>query len=85
MLPRFQLEGIYLAGGGSRNPLIVGGLEERLKPVAVRSFSELGFDEAAKEAACFALLGHECVLGTPNNVPSATGAAHPAVLGRISF
>lgn len=85
ILPRFELEAVFLAGGGSRNPLIVKGLQRRLSPVPVRSFSELGFDEAAKEAACFALLGHECVMGTPQNVPSATGAKHPALLGKIVF
>ncbi|MFL5319102.1 MAG: anhydro-N-acetylmuramic acid kinase [Myxococcaceae bacterium] len=85
ILPSRSLEAVYVAGGGSRNPTLMQGLTERLAPVPVRSFSELGFPEAAKEAACFALLGHECVMGTPQNVPSATGARHPAVLGKIVF
>lgn len=85
ILPKFELEALFLAGGGSRNPMIVEGLEQRMAPLSMRSFSELGFDEAAKEAACFALLGHECVMGTPQNVPSATGAKHSALLGKIVF
>lgn len=85
MLPKFELEALFVAGGGSRNPMIMEGLVQRLAPLPVRSFSELGFDEAAKEAACFAVLGHECVMGTPQNVPSATGAKHSALLGKIVF
>jgi len=29
------------------------------------------------------MLGHETMLGHPSNVPSATGAAHPVILGKI--
>lgn len=85
VLPTRTLEGVYVAGGGSRNPTLMAGLSQRLAPIPVRNFSELGFAEEAKEAACFALLGHECVMGTPQNVPSATGARHRAVLGKIVF
>jgi anhydro-N-acetylmuramic acid kinase len=39
----------------------------------------------AKEAVAFAILGSECVSGQPANVPSVTGARHPAVLGKINL
>lgn len=83
VLPRHPLQAVYVSGGGSRNPVLMEGLARALAPVPVRPFTELGLPEAAKEAACFALLGHECVMGTPNNVPAATGARRPVVLGRI--
>ncbi|MBX5481186.1 MAG: anhydro-N-acetylmuramic acid kinase [Myxococcaceae bacterium] len=84
VLPRFpSLEGVYLSGGGSRNPNLVQGLTRRLAPVPVRPLSVLGFPEEAKEAACFALLASECLSGTAQNVPSATGARHPVVMGKM--
>jgi anhydro-N-acetylmuramic acid kinase len=83
LIPRFSLEGVYLSGGGSRNPMIVDGLTRRLAPVPVRPLSTLGFPEEAKEAACFALLASECLSGTPQNVPSATGARRAVVMGKV--
>ncbi|HZA52388.1 MAG TPA: anhydro-N-acetylmuramic acid kinase [Myxococcaceae bacterium] len=84
VLPRFgALEGIYLSGGGSRNPTLVEGLRRRLASIPVEMLDRLGFPEAAKEAACFALLASECLAGTPQNVPSATGASRPVLMGKM--
>lgn len=82
--PRFpNLEGVYLSGGGTRNPNLFAGLRHRLAPTRVESLSVLGFPEAAKEAACFALLASECLSGTAQNVPSATGATRAVVMGKM--
>ncbi len=83
VFPRGPLEGVYVSGGGSRNPTLMQGLAKRLGGVKVTCLDELGFPEGAKEAACFALLASECLSGTPANVPSATGAVRPVVLGKI--
>jgi anhydro-N-acetylmuramic acid kinase len=37
----------------------------------------------ALEAVIFAALARLTVLNVPNNIPSATGAGHPVVLGKI--
>jgi anhydro-N-acetylmuramic acid kinase len=83
VLPRHDLEAVFVSGGGSRNPFIARGLEARLHPVPVRSLDVLGFPEGAKEAACFALLASEFLWSTPQNIPSATGAKHPVILGKL--
>ncbi len=44
---------------------------------------ELGLDADAKEAVSFALLAAATIRGRTNNVPSATGATRPVVLGKI--
>jgi anhydro-N-acetylmuramic acid kinase len=83
IFPRRSLEGIYVSGGGSRNPNLMRGLKERLASVPVKPLAALGFPEEAKEAACFALLASEFLSGTPQNVPSATGAKRRVVLGKL--
>jgi len=49
----------------------------------VRTTDEWGIASRAKEAVAFAILANETVAGNPSNVPSATGAAHPVVLGKL--
>lgn len=85
VLPRFgTLEAVYVSGGGSRNPALMDRFIERLAPLPVRTLDMLGFPEGAKEAACFALLAAEHMVGTPANVPSATGARRRVVLGKLT-
>jgi anhydro-N-acetylmuramic acid kinase len=61
-------------------------LREGLEPlgVKVRSTDEFGIPTQAKEAVAFALLAWLTWHGLPGNVPSATGAARPAILGRVT-
>ncbi len=83
-MPRFHLEAVYVSGGGTRNPVLMERLRNRLAPLAVRPLEVLGLPEAAKEAVCFALLASEHLCGTPANVPSATGARRRVVLGKLT-
>ena len=53
--------------------------------VAVLKSSELGVPEDAKEAFAFAILAYETFHQRPANLPSATGARGPAILGKISY
>jgi anhydro-N-acetylmuramic acid kinase len=76
---------VLLSGGGARNPALVDAIRAacaaRGVPAAVRLFDEAFFDAEAKEAVAFALLGYLHLHGRPGNVPSATGARGPRVLG----
>jgi len=81
--PRGPLDEVLLCGGGCYNPTLRRMLKERLPGVALRPLEELGLSSRAKEAVAFAILAHETILGRPNNVPAATGARHPVVLGKI--
>jgi anhydro-N-acetylmuramic acid kinase len=53
--------------------------------IEVLPSSELGVPEDAKESFAFALMAHETFHQRPSNVPSATGAHRPAILGKISY
>ena len=75
---------LVVGGGGSRNPTLMGFLKQLL-PMPVLTNEDLGYDSDAKEAVAFAILANECIHGVCNNVPSATGARHPVVMGKVSL
>jgi len=76
---------VVLAGGGRRHPGIVAAVRDLLGgPGRVRLFDELFFDGDAKEAVAFALLAYLTLHGQPGNLPAATGAAGPRVLGSVT-
>lgn len=73
---------VFLSGGGAKNPVLVKAITEAVAPRAVLDFDRTFFDGEAKEAVAFALLGYLHLAGRPGNVPTATGAAGPRVLGK---
>jgi anhydro-N-acetylmuramic acid kinase len=75
-----SIDEAYVSGGGSRNPVVMEGLRAKLH-VPIRDYSALGFPGEAKEALLVALLTNEHIMGTPCNLPSATGAQRRVVLG----
>ncbi len=76
---------LVVGGGGSRNPTLLGFLQEALPDCKVQTQEDLGLDSDAKEAVAFAILANEALFGIHNNAPSATGAQHPVVMGRINL
>ena len=80
-----DLELVRFSGGGCRNPTLMTCIGERLARAGLRAepLDETWID--AKEAVGFALLADRTVRGLPGNVPSATGAANPVVLGTVSM
>ena len=76
---------LVVAGGGSRNPTLLRFLQEALPETLVQVQEDLGLDSDAKEAVAFAILANEALFGVCNNAPSATGARHGVVMGRINL
>jgi anhydro-N-acetylmuramic acid kinase len=76
-----------VSGGGACNPTLMAMLANELRPLGlqIRSSDEFGLPSEAKEAAAFALLAFQTWNRKPSNVPSATGAKRPAILGKISY
>lgn len=74
---------MVLAGGGAHNRTLVRMLRRELEAVKIRTTDEFGIDVDAREAVAFAILAWATIQGTASNVPSATGAAEPVVLGKI--
>lgn len=78
-----RIEEVLVSGGGARNATLMAALGETLAPASVRSLEAVGMDPDAKEAVAFAILANETLFGRPGNLPAATGAAGPRVLGKI--
>ncbi len=75
---------VVISGGGARNPALVELLAARVRPRPVVLFDQLFFDGDAKEAVAFAFLGALTLGGQPGNLPAATGARGPRLLGHIT-
>jgi anhydro-N-acetylmuramic acid kinase len=78
----------YIAsGGGVENRTLMRMISEEVQPLGfhVLTSDELGIPGQAKEAVAFALLAYRTWNRQPGNIPSATGASRPVVLGKISF
>lgn len=84
VLPRSKVREMLVSGGGVHNDTLMRRLREELEELAVEPLEAAGFSSDAKEALAFALLARETVFGRPGNIPEATGARHPAVLGVVT-
>src|SRR5437879_4290392 len=85
VLPKTRIHQLIVSGGGAYNPLILAQLSAALPGIEVLPSSRLGLPEDPKEAFPFALLAYESFHQRPANLPSATGARGPAILGKISY
>jgi anhydro-N-acetylmuramic acid kinase len=75
---------VLVSGGGAKNTTLVKMIADEVAPMRVRRFDEVFFDGEAKEAVAFALLAYLHVQGEAGNVPRATGAKEPRVLGKLT-
>jgi anhydro-N-acetylmuramic acid kinase len=78
-----HLDEVLVSGGGARNPILMAALAETLGPARVVSLAEVGLDPDAKEAVAFAVLANQTLHALPGNLPGATGALGPRILGKI--
>ena len=78
---------VLVSGGGARNATLLAQLRDRLAPLhcTVTTTDTTGLPAEAKEAAAFALLAYQTWHRRPGNIPSATGATRPAILGQITY
>lgn len=86
VLRKVPIEEVLLCGGGVHNRYLYDRLTERLGALGidVDTTDSEGVDPDAVEAVAFAVLAYETLLGRPGNVPRATGAREPRVLGVIA-
>ena len=100
VLPRTQSAALDLvvSGGGAHNATLLSAtvlavlgdhsrasIETGVRTIRTITSDALGLPSEAKEAAAFALLAYQTWHRRPGNVPSATGAKRPALLGQITY
>jgi len=78
----FRPDEVLLCGGGARNPELRRRIVQRLAGIPVRLLDETGWNGDAREAAAFALLARQHVLGIPVDLGWATGARGSRMLGK---
>lgn len=83
ILPKVKIHDLIVSGGGAQNPLLMAELAALLPGVEILPSSHFGIPGEGKEAFAFAILAYEAFHGRPNNLPSATGAKHAAILGKM--
>jgi anhydro-N-acetylmuramic acid kinase len=74
---------IYLCGGGAHNQALVRGMNAALPQCSIQLTDTLGIGADWLEAIAFAWLAQQTMQGKSANLPEATGASHPCILGAI--
>ena len=74
---------VYLCGGGAHNLALLKRLASLLDNCAVKTTNDIGMDGDFLEAIAFAWLAQMAMYGKPANLPLATGAIHPCILGAV--
>jgi anhydro-N-acetylmuramic acid kinase len=85
VLPKASIGQLVVSGGGARNLYLMDRLQAALPQLEVFQSDALGVPTAAKEAMGFAILANETFHLQAGNVPSATGAHHPVILGKVVY
>ncbi len=84
---------LLVAGGGAKNPALFAAIKSEVERAARQSnsrvpaivpFEDFYFDGEAKEAVAFAFLGWLHLQRRAGNVPNATGARGPRILGSFT-
>lgn len=82
--PQSGLDEVIVSGGGALNPVLMKAIGDGVAPVRVVRAEDYGVSSDGKEAIAFAVLAYETVRGRAANVPRATGASQPVLLGCIT-
>jgi anhydro-N-acetylmuramic acid kinase len=85
VLPLMRIEEVFVSGGGAHNKTLLRMMADLLPEQRINTSDALGISGDAKEAVAFAIFANNLIHGIPNNLPSATGADKPVIMGKLAF
>ncbi|PYI57143.1 anhydro-N-acetylmuramic acid kinase [Paenibacillus flagellatus] len=85
VLPAAPAQEVIVSGGGAHNKTLLAMLGDLLPELTVTTSDALGISSDAKEAVAFAVFANNFLFGIPNNLPSATGAPVPTIMGKLAL
>jgi anhydro-N-acetylmuramic acid kinase len=85
IMPLGPVDQVVVTGGGGKNPTLLAMLKAELQPMNVIRAEDLSVSGEALEAIAFVILAYEFLCLRPGNLPSATGARAPAILGKLTL
>ena len=85
VLPDTPVREVIVSGGGAHNRTLLRMLGDLLPELVIRRSGDFGVHEDAKEAVVFAVLGNDFMHGIANQLPRATGADRPTVMGKLAL
>ncbi len=86
IMPTMAVDDVIVGGGGALNSTLLSMIHERLPPgISLKTTMDFGIPAFVREPLAFAVLGHEALMGHPGNIPAATGAQKPVILGSITL
>lgn len=78
------LDRCLIGGGGAHHQALVSAIADATgRRVEILCAEEHGVDADLREAAAFAILGHERCVGRPGSFPATTGCSAPTAIGSI--
>jgi anhydro-N-acetylmuramic acid kinase len=75
---------VIVAGGGTRNPVLMARLAAGLPDATFMTFEDVGYASHQKEAIAMAVLAYETWNGRPGALPAFSGVEHPVLMGTIA-
>lgn len=85
VIPKYGIDKVIISGGGAHNITLIEMIKTYLDGIKIFTQEDIGLDSDAKEAIAIAILANETINGNFNNIPTATGAKHPVIMGKISL
>lgn len=76
---------VYVCGGGALNSYLMTRLQAHMPHTVVTTTADLGLAPTWVEAAAFAWLARQTLMGAQGNLPAVTGAKKGVVLGQVCF
>lgn len=83
-IQKYNIQEIYVAGGGVYNTYLIESLESLNPGVKFSTHDVFNIKSQYKESMLFSLLAYTSFKDIPNNVPSSTGAKRATILGVLS-